>query len=212
MVFPTYGVYSGGTFLLYETLNQGFFALLLSAILLKAFSFMMLADGPRLRLFVAMFVANIGTTLIGYMMEALHEGLVGIPLLPALLVFPLFFFATRFLIPTGVLGRLARRRSYPCAILFCLLYTATWVFGYLPLWISPGNAWHWIWKFVFACSALVITLFVTTSYEFAILGRIVGLEGRKGFEPVMKANLIVFAALFLFVTGVLISKGTYPNP
>jgi hypothetical protein len=212
MAFPAAGVYSGGTLVVQPSSATSFFALLGAAVLLKATVFASLAAGRWWRLFGWMLVANLVTTVLGYFLEVVHVSWFGYFGSMTLLAFPVFYWAVRFLHPTGVLGPLARQRCWPCAFGLLVLFFFTGVLGLVPLQLSPTGAWHWIWKFLFTTTALVVTLFVTTAYEFRILAQRVGLVGREGLAPVLRANFVVFAALFLFATGVLLWRGTYPVP
>ena len=212
MAFPAAGVYSGGTVVLQPNSAVQFLAVLGSAVVLKAAVFGVIAPGRWLRLFGWMLVANLVTTLIGFFLEAVHSGWVVFAGALSVLAYPVFYWATRYLQPTGVLGPLAVQRHWPCATGLTVLFFFTGILGLVPLGLSPAGVWHWIWKFLFATTALVVALFVTTAFEYRILRTRVVSEDRKGIEPVLRANLVVFAALFLFATGVLIARGKYPVP
>lgn len=143
MAFPAFGVYSGGEVTIYNYFSESFFLLLAGAILFKAIVYGFLAQGNFLRQFGAMVLANVGTTLGGFVLEALHEVLLFTMLISALFAFALFYFPAKALKPTGLIGFLGSCEPSSAAFRLSLLSMAAgtlrpsirgpgWLWGRMP--------------------------------------------------------------------------------
>jgi hypothetical protein len=156
-----------------------------------------------------MFAANVFTSIIGIVAPAMVESggaaFIAVPVVWALCLLP----AQRFLVAFP-LSRFARYS--PRELAFGI--TAVLVFSYLLLIVSgmvrdsAGFALYWIVKFPALYIALFIGIAVTAFWEEWIVWRFSRSdeEDVSFVQPVIRANLVVLAAVVLFSAGLLIPK------
>lgn len=211
MTFPVYGIYSGGSPVLYSYFEQGFFILLVSAIAIKSAAYASFARGNWGRLFAAMVIANGVTTCLGFILEGVQAFTLALLFAPAILALLILYVATKILRSGGALTFLGSRGSLPFSLLLTAAFLVTTLLGFVPGAIPESSDWRFVWKCLYAWSALAITLFVTSGYEFGVIRALSRQDTPPRLAPVLKANLLVFFLLFLAATGVLVSRKFHGN-
>ncbi|MDX2109188.1 MAG: hypothetical protein SFY80_03000 [Verrucomicrobiota bacterium] len=206
MAFPAYGIYSGGTLVIREYTEMGFVILLCSAVLVKSVAFSYFSKSRETKFFMAMLAGNVLTTLIGYVMEFSH--VMSFAIVSWLLMWPVFYYAIRFLRAAEVLAAPSKRKTHVLAILFSLAYLLAWFMGILAS--TQDGLLRWVFIYTYVCIALSLTLLVTTSYEYKVISLITKAPGKQTYQPVLKANLVIYFSIFASLTVMLIQMHRYP--